>query len=80
MRFNRIRKHFINIFFSNLHFKERQMDMLKTLPDVGQTFEISVDESKRPKECKNTFRVYKDISPDIMGKSGTFIKLNQDEI
>ena len=56
------------------------MDMLKTLPDVGQTFEISVDESKRPKECKNTFRVYKDISPDIMGKSGTFIKLNQDEI
>ena len=54
--------------------------MLKGLPDVGPTFEISVDESKRPKECKGMFAVYKDVSADVMGKSGTFVKLNQDDI
>lgn len=53
---------------------------MKSLPDVCTTFEISVDESKRPNECKNMFGTYKDLPSDIMGKSGTFIKLNQDEI
>ena len=59
---------------------ESQKELLKGLPDVGPTFEISVDESKRPKECKGMFAVYKDVSADVMGKSGTFVKLNQDDI
>ena len=53
---------------------------MKSLPDVGPTFDISVDESKRPKECKGMFGVYKDVPADVMGKSGTFVKLNQDGI
>lgn len=54
--------------------------MLKSLPDVGSTFAISVDESRRPKECRNQFGVYKDPPSDVMGKSGTFVKWNEDEI
>ncbi|VDM16522.1 unnamed protein product [Hydatigera taeniaeformis] len=59
---------------------EMTAKILKTLPDVGATFRISVDESKRPTECKTQFGVYKDLSSDIMGKSGVFVKLDQGEI
>ena len=59
---------------------EQGANILKSFPDIGSTFEIAVDESKRPKECKSTFRVYKDLPNDLMGTTGTFIKLNQDEI
>nr|CDS23617.1 alpha tocopherol transfer protein [Echinococcus granulosus] len=59
---------------------DKQANVMKSLPDVGATFAIAVDESKRPKECRNQFGVYKDLPSDIMGKSGTYVKLNQDEI
>ncbi|KAM3179626.1 hypothetical protein ACTXT7_000213 [Hymenolepis weldensis] len=58
---------------------EKNFDMLKSIPAVGDTFDISVDESKRPKENKYSFGVYKDIPSDIMGKAGNYVKLN-DEI
>ncbi|KAL5962702.1 Clavesin-2 [Taenia solium] len=58
----------------------KQTTTMKSFPDVGANFAISVDESKRPKECRNEFGVYKDPTPDVMGKSGIFVKLNQDEI
>ncbi|EUB59619.1 Clavesin-2 [Echinococcus granulosus] len=59
---------------------EKQESMLKSLPDARPAFAIAVDESKRPKECRNQFGVYKDFSTDIMGKSGIYVKFNQDEI
>ncbi|KAM7541471.1 hypothetical protein Aperf_G00000035300 [Anoplocephala perfoliata] len=40
---------------------------------------VSVDESKRPNSAKNLMRVYKDVPENLMGTSGTFVKLN-DEI
>ncbi len=40
----------------------------------------NVDEAKRPKECRNLMRVYKDVPEFSMGLSGTYTKLNQDEI
>lgn len=55
------------------------MKVLKDIPAVGEEFNISVDESKRPKESKYSFGVYKDIPSDVMGKAGTYVKLN-DEI
>ncbi|VDK23452.1 unnamed protein product [Taenia asiatica] len=58
----------------------KQTTTMKSFPDVGANFAISVDESKRPKECRNEFGVYKDPTSDVMGKSGIFVKLNQDEI
>ncbi|VDK23858.1 unnamed protein product [Taenia asiatica] len=59
---------------------EATANMLKSIPDVGATFTIEVDESKRPNECRNQFGVYKDPPSDVMGKSGIFVKLNQGEI
>ncbi|KAL5965029.1 Clavesin-2 [Taenia solium] len=59
---------------------EATANMLKSIPDVGATFTIEVDESKRPKECRNQFGVYNDPPSDVMGKSGIFVKLNQGEI
>ncbi|KAL5111884.1 Clavesin-2 [Taenia crassiceps] len=59
---------------------EETAGMLKSISDVGTTFAISVNELKRPKECRNNFGVYKDLPSDVMGKSGTFVKLNQGEI
>ncbi|KAL5965028.1 Clavesin-2 [Taenia solium] len=59
---------------------EATAKMMKTLPDVNATLAIEVDESKRPNECRNDFGVYKDLPSDVMGKSGTFVKLNQGEI
>ncbi len=41
---------------------------------------ISVDESKRPDSAKNLMKVYKDAPENLMGTSGTFVKLNTDEI
>ncbi|VDM16599.1 unnamed protein product [Hydatigera taeniaeformis] len=59
---------------------ENQAKAMKSLSDVGANFAISVDESKRPKECKYNFGVYKNLSSDVMGRSGTFVKLNEGEI
>ncbi|KAM7540140.1 hypothetical protein Aperf_G00000035279 [Anoplocephala perfoliata] len=58
---------------------ERNLKILQTIPAMGIDFDISVDESKRSKENKFSFGVYKDIPSDVMGKSGIYIKLN-DEI
>ncbi|VDK38139.1 unnamed protein product [Taenia asiatica] len=59
---------------------EKQAKIMKILPDVRPNFAIAVDESKRPKECKNQFGVYRDFSTDVMGKQGIYVKLNKDEI
>ncbi|KAM3179621.1 hypothetical protein ACTXT7_000208 [Hymenolepis weldensis] len=58
---------------------DRMTDTLKSIPDYEAKWAISVDESKRPKENKNLFGNYKDLSEDLMGKSGAYVKLN-DEI
>ncbi|BHF57874.1 hypothetical protein SprV_0100082000 [Sparganum proliferum] len=42
-------------------------------------FGISVDESKRPNTAKNLMRTYKDLPAEIMGTSGTYVKI-EDEI
>lgn len=39
---------------------------------------VSVDESKRPNSAKNLMKVYKDVPENVMGTSGTFVKLNDD--
>ncbi|VDD84092.1 unnamed protein product [Mesocestoides corti] len=44
------------------------------------TSEIKVDESKRPVSARAYLREYKDYDPNVMGTSGIFIKINQDEI
>ncbi|KAL5968689.1 Alpha-tocopherol transfer protein [Taenia solium] len=59
---------------------EEQAKTMKLLPDVRPNFAIAVDESKRPKECKNQFGVYRDFPTDVMGKPGIYVKLNKDEI
>ncbi|KAL5111358.1 Clavesin-2 [Taenia crassiceps] len=59
---------------------EATASTMKALPDVSATWAIAVDESRRPKECRNDFGVYKDLSSEVMGKSGIFVKLNQGEI
>ena len=71
---------FIYTFIYSIIQLGQETELLKSISDVGSTFEVAVDESKRPKEWRNNFRVYKDISIDLMGSSGNFIKLNQDEI
>ncbi|KAM7540048.1 hypothetical protein Aperf_G00000031977 [Anoplocephala perfoliata] len=43
------------------------------------TGQIKVDESKRPSSAKNFLREYKDYNQNVMGKSGTYVKV-QDEI
>jgi len=43
-------------------------------------FNIRVDESKRPSTSRNLMRVYNDVVPESMGKSGTFVKLADDDI
>ncbi|VDO17051.1 unnamed protein product [Rodentolepis nana] len=57
---------------------EKQSALMKSIPDHGTGFAISVDESQRPKECRNLFVHYKDLSDDLMGKSGTYVKLNDE--
>ncbi|KAM3179622.1 hypothetical protein ACTXT7_000209 [Hymenolepis weldensis] len=57
---------------------EKHSAILKAVPDHNDDWAISVDESKRPKECKNLFGYYKDLSDDLMGKSGTYVKLNEE--
>ncbi|VDD83819.1 unnamed protein product [Mesocestoides corti] len=59
---------------------EREAPTFKSLVEHAPHFEITVDESKRPKECRNLMGTYKDLSEDVMGKVGTYVKLNQDEI
>lgn len=54
--------------------------MMKSLPNIRPNFAIAVDESKRPKECRGQFGVYKDLPTEVMGKSGVYIKLKEDEI
>ncbi len=54
--------------------------IMEKIPDNLVQLEIAVDESKRPKECRNLMKEYKDIPELSMGTSGTYIKLNQDEI
>ncbi|KAM7536614.1 hypothetical protein Aperf_G00000087948 [Anoplocephala perfoliata] len=44
-----------------------------------KTGQIKVDESKRPSSTKNFLHEYKDYNPEVMGKSGTYVKM-QDEI
>lgn len=41
---------------------------------------VSVDESKRPNSSRNLMPTYKDVPENMMGTSGTFVKLNDDEI
>ncbi|KAM7541186.1 hypothetical protein Aperf_G00000031965 [Anoplocephala perfoliata] len=43
------------------------------------TGQIKVDESKRPSSAKNFLQEYKDYNENVMGKSGTYVKM-QDEI
>ncbi len=52
---------------------------MEKLPENYTAFNIEVDESKRPKECRDLMGVYKDLQIS-MGTSGTYTKLNQDEI
>lgn len=61
-------------------FLELNMPMLRLIPEQLPCFAISVDESKRPLNAHKLMREYQDLPDDTMGTSGTFIKLNEDEI
>ncbi len=63
-----------------LSFVEEMIPIMEKIPDNLVQLDIAVDESKRPKECRNLMKEYKDIPELYMGTSGTYIKLNQDEI
>ncbi|CDS40022.1 alpha tocopherol transfer protein [Echinococcus multilocularis] len=41
---------------------------------------IKVDESKRPVSARDFLHEYKDYNANVMGKSGTYVKVDQDEI
>ncbi|BHF57876.1 hypothetical protein SprV_0100082200 [Sparganum proliferum] len=58
---------------------ERNMKEFSTMSKQCLDFGISVDESKRPTTSKNLMRTYKDLSAEVMGISGTYVKI-EDEI
>ncbi|VDN41454.1 unnamed protein product [Dibothriocephalus latus] len=58
---------------------ERNIKEFSTMSKNYLDFGISVDESKRPDNSRNLLRVYKDLSPDLMGTNGTYVKI-EDEI
>ncbi|BHF57872.1 hypothetical protein SprV_0100081800 [Sparganum proliferum] len=58
---------------------ERNMKEFSAMSKQCLDFGISVDESKRPTTSKNLMRTYKDLSAEVMGISGTYVKI-EDEI
>nr|VZI37704.1 unnamed protein product [Spirometra erinaceieuropaei] len=58
---------------------EKNIKEFSAIPKQRLDFGISVDESKRPTTSKNLMRAYKDLSAEIMGISGTYVKI-EDEI
>ncbi|VUZ51402.1 unnamed protein product [Hymenolepis diminuta] len=59
--------------------EENKKNFYAFYADGDKTGEIKVDESKRPSSAKDFLREYKDYDANVMGKSGTYIK-RQDEI
>ena len=53
---------------------------MKFYANGDPTSTIKVDESKRPQSTTNYLHEYKDYDANVMGKSGTYIKMNKDEI
>ncbi|KAL7062132.1 hypothetical protein AAHC03_01720 [Spirometra sp. Aus1] len=58
---------------------ERNIREFSAMPNQYLDFGISVDESKRPNTSKDLMRAYKDLSAEVMGISGTYVKI-EDEI
>ncbi|KAL7062128.1 hypothetical protein AAHC03_01724 [Spirometra sp. Aus1] len=58
---------------------EKNIKEFSAMPKQCLDFGISVDESKRPNTSKNLMRTYKDLPAEIMGTSGTYVKI-EDEI
>ncbi|BHF57602.1 hypothetical protein SprV_0100054400 [Sparganum proliferum] len=58
---------------------EKNIKEFAAMPKQCLDFGISVDESKRPTTSKNLMRTYKDLSAEVMGISGTYVKI-EDEI
>uniref|UniRef100_A0A0X3P4I0 Alpha-tocopherol transfer protein-like n=2 Tax=Schistocephalus solidus TaxID=70667 RepID=A0A0X3P4I0_SCHSO len=58
---------------------EKNIKEFSKIPKNYLDFGISVDEAKRPSDSKNLMRVYKDLSPELMGISGNYVKI-EDEI
>ncbi|VDM03427.1 unnamed protein product [Schistocephalus solidus] len=58
---------------------EKNIKEFSKIPKNYLDFGISVDEAKRPSNSKNLMRVYKDLSPELMGISGNYVKI-EDEI
>nr|VZI37694.1 unnamed protein product [Spirometra erinaceieuropaei] len=58
---------------------EKNVKEFSAMPKHCLDFGISVDESKRPSTSKNLMRAYKDLSAEVMGISGTYVKV-EDEI
>ncbi|VDM02190.1 unnamed protein product [Schistocephalus solidus] len=51
---------------------EKNIKEFSAAPKNYLDFGISVDEAKRPSDSKNLMRVYKDLSPELMGISGNY--------
>uniref|UniRef100_A0A5K3FU18 CRAL-TRIO domain-containing protein n=1 Tax=Mesocestoides corti TaxID=53468 RepID=A0A5K3FU18_MESCO len=60
--------------------KENKKNFYEFYGKGDPTSKIKVDETKRPVSARAYLHEYKDYDPNVMGTSGTFIKINQDEI
>ncbi|BHF57871.1 hypothetical protein SprV_0100081700 [Sparganum proliferum] len=57
---------------------ERNVKEFSAMPKHCLDFGISVDESKRPATSRNLMRAYKDLSAEVMGIDGTYVKIEDD--
>ncbi|KAL7056473.1 hypothetical protein AAHC03_020749 [Spirometra sp. Aus1] len=60
--------------------EENEKRFLQQYGSSDLTSQIRVDESKRPASAKNLLKEYKEYNPKVMGASGTFVRLQDDEI
>uniref|UniRef100_A0A0X3Q469 Alpha-tocopherol transfer protein-like n=3 Tax=Schistocephalus solidus TaxID=70667 RepID=A0A0X3Q469_SCHSO len=60
--------------------EENEQRFLQQYGSSDFTTQILADESKRPASAQNLLKEYKEYNPKVMGASGTFVRLQDDDI